>query len=236
MRIRTWLAASVPLVLVMSYVMAQRAETPPSDRDKQDVEVLPMEPVDAEELVPVQSDSEKESAGSGSSTAPTVIAGDRSNIQFADNAFPPPLPDTAWHRDAWMRNDCMRCHETGVADAPEVKHRNMPDVLMTAKCRSCHVLIPGLLPRSQREAAKEVKGKASRFDDNAFPPMMPNSESHQNAWNKDDCLMCHTRGIQGAPLIRHENLPKILLQSKCRSCHVQTRAIETPVAPKVGER
>jgi hypothetical protein len=62
---------------------------------------------------------------------------------FAEHAFPPTLSDTDYHRDAWLVLDCMDCHEEGIADAPLVQHRGMPERLLTAQCRTCHVLIPG---------------------------------------------------------------------------------------------
>ena len=68
---------------------------------------------------------------------------------FAANAFPPPIPDTAWHADAWTTYDCMDCHRDGEADAPVLQHRGMPRRLVTAHCRTCHVLIPGLEPKPQ---------------------------------------------------------------------------------------
>ena len=39
--------------------------------------------------------------------------------------------------------------------------------------------------------------------------------------------MCHESGVKGAPLIRHEGLPRLYLQAKCRTCHVQVRSGET---------
>jgi hypothetical protein len=151
-------------------------------------------------------------------------AGAEAEPVFASNAFPPTVPDTQWHRNAWYEQDCLRCHETGVHTAPVVVHRGMPDVLLTAKCRTCHVLIPGSTPRPE-----EVRGQGE-FAANAFPPMMPASESHAEAWTKDDCLMCHTTGIAGAPEIKHEGLPELLLTAKCRTCHVQVRAVDAAAA------
>jgi hypothetical protein len=142
-------------------------------------------------------------------------------VDFDDNAFPPTIPDTEWHQKAWLESNCLRCHETGVGDAPMIVHEGMPDILLSAKCRSCHVLIPGSAPRE-----KPLEGDRSPFNDDAFPPMIPNSESHNRAWTKDDCLLCHESGIHGAPIVQHEGLPKILLTAKCRSCHVQVRAVE----------
>lgn len=141
--------------------------------------------------------------------------------RFLANAFPPTVPDTEWHRDAWMQQSCLRCHETGVGDAPQVVHRGMPDILLTAKCRTCHVFIPGSKPRPKPEPAAD-----DPFAKNAFPPMIPASDYHAKAWTRDDCLLCHESGVKGAPRIVHEGLPPLLLQSKCRTCHVQVRVVE----------
>ena len=67
---------------------------------------------------------------------------------FAANAFPPPIPDTVWHENAWTAYDCLDCHAKGEADAPVLKHKGMPDRLVQAHCRTCHVLIPGLEPKT----------------------------------------------------------------------------------------
>ena len=140
--------------------------------------------------------------------------------EFAPNAFPPTVSDVEHHRDASMRNDCLRCHETGVQGATVVKHEGMPDVLLTAKCRSCHILIPGQAPAPPKQPDQE-----SAFADFAFPPMMPASVSHQDAWTKDNCLLCHETGsVRGAPAVKHRDLPRLLLKAKCRSCHVQVRS------------
>ncbi len=154
------------------------------------------------------------------------VQGSGSDVVFAENAFPPTIPDTDWHRNAWLEFNCLRCHETGVGKAPVVVHSDLPPILLSAKCRSCHVLIPGSAPKAE---AEPERGTPSPFAENAFPPMMPNSESHMRAWTKDDCLLCHESGIHGAPIILHEDLPAILLKAKCRSCHVQVRAVETVV-------
>ncbi len=151
---------------------------------------------------------------------------------FLPNAFPPTLSDTKWHADAWLRNDCLRCHETGVSDAPVVRHRGMPELLKAAKCRSCHVLEPGKRPRPPDERAERADG----FLPNAFPPMIPASPSHRNAWKRDDCRLCHENGISGAPKIVHRGMPEILKVSKCRSCHVQVRAVEAEQPPALGPR
>jgi len=145
---------------------------------------------------------------------------------FAENAFPHTIPDTEWHQNAWLELDCLRCHETGVGEAPMVVHKDLPAILLTAKCRSCHVLIPGSSPKEKPAQEEE------QFWAHAFPPMMPNSESHREAWGKDDCLLCHEAGIHRAPAVKHEDLPAVLLEAKCRSCHVQIRAVEPGKPPQ----
>lgn len=140
--------------------------------------------------------------------------------QYAADAFPPPIPDTQQHRDAWSRNDCLRCHETGVQDAPMVVHRGMAPILLRAKCRSCHVLITGYQKPPKPKPADEG------FDPDAFPPMIPASEYHLNAWTNQACLLCHESGVKKAPIVKHEGMPPVLLTAKCRSCHVQVRASE----------
>ena len=145
-------------------------------------------------------------------------------IQFAENAFPPTLSDTDWHRDGWLDIDCLRCHETAVDKAPRVRHQGMPEVLLAVKCRSCHVLIPG-------QGAEEViieQEESSLFNQDAFPPMLPNSSAHLDSWTQKDCLLCHEDGIKGAPVVKHQSqhLPRLLLKVKCRTCHVQVRAID----------
>ncbi len=157
--------------------------------------------------------------------APPAATGDG----FADHAFPPTVSDTKYHKNAWMRDDCLRCHETGVGDAPMTEHKAMPadvkPILLTAKCRSCHVLIRGQKPTPK-------KAHTGEFHEFAFPPMIPASESHKGAWTEENCLLCHESGIKGAPVVEHKAMPAdvrpILLKSKCRSCHVQVRASSIP--------
>ncbi len=145
---------------------------------------------------------------------------DKQDGEFDVGAFPPTVPDTEWHADAWWHNDCMRCHETGVGDAPELAHRGMSPILIEAKCRTCHVLIPGSKPRGAKVASVE-------FEANAFPPMIPASRSHPTAWFKDDCLLCHEEGTKGAPKLVHQGLPPVLRTAKCRTCHVQVRSVDS---------
>lgn len=155
--------------------------------------------------------------------------------QFAANAFPPTVSDAEYHQDAWYKDDCLRCHETGVKVrelkgaekkiwmATRVKHEGMEPILLKAKCRSCHVLIPG-----QAQADRAPAEEEQLFAQNAFPPMIPASESHREAWQKDNCLLCHEDGNRGAPIVKHEGMPPLLLKAKCRSCHVQVRSAAFP--------
>ena len=148
-------------------------------------------------------------------------------MQFASNAFPPTLSDTEWHRGGWDLNACLRCHETGVGKAPRVFHKNMPVVLLKAKCRSCHVLIPG----DSVDAVVVKHENDAFFDDHAFPPMLPNSKAHVDTWRTDNCMRCHEDGLKDAPVTKHasQHMPRLLLKAKCRTCHVQVRAIESAV-------
>ncbi len=150
-------------------------------------------------------------------------------VVFAENAFPPILSDTEWHRDGWLDTDCLRCHETGVEEAPQVKHEGMPAVLLSVKCRSCHVLVPG----ESADAVVIKQAVSSIFNEDAFPPMLPNSRAHIDSWTTTDCLLCHEDGTKGAPVVKHESqhLPRMLLKVKCRTCHIQVRAIDDPPPP-----
>jgi len=151
---------------------------------------------------------------------------------FAENAFPPTIPDTDWHADAWVKHDCLRCHETGVANAPMVVHKSMPGILLTAMCRSCHVIEPGKAGTMTEDKSALPADANAPYAINAFPPMLPNSESHRNAWTIEDCLLCHADGIQGAPKVQHNGLPSLYLKVKCRTCHVQVRAIDDDAPEK----
>ncbi len=166
---------------------------------------------------------------------PTVVVG-KSDIEldpetgFALAAFPPTIPDRAWHQDAWFVNDCLNCHETGVEDAPMIRHVGLPEIAFESKCRSCHVLIPG-----EANYVTDVPefDPVTGFASWAFPPMMPNNDKHEQAWGKSNCMMCHEDGTRGAPIVKHKGLPRIALVSKCRSCHVQVRSDETSPWPEV---
>ena len=65
---------------------------------------------------------------------------------FADNAFPPVLPDDDNHRqgvDSWMQETCLNCHASGRNGAPEIVHEGMSSILLDSKCRSCHTTSEG---------------------------------------------------------------------------------------------
>ena len=134
---------------------------------------------------------------------------------FAQNAFPPTMPEDSSHANAWLRQDCLNCHEEGINNAPRVAHRGMPRDLLNARCRTCH--LPG------NEALVAAEGGSLEtllFARNAFPPTLPFNKDHQGAWLRDDCLKCHQNGIAGAPKVIHEGMSSILLDAQCRSCHV----------------
>lgn len=164
---------------------------------------------------------------------PSVIVGE-SDIKldpetgFALAAFPPTIPDREWHKNAWFVNDCLSCHETGVGDAPMIRHVGLPEIVFDSKCRSCHVLIPG---EANYDTSVPEFDPETGFASWAFPPLMPNNDKHEQAWGNRNCMMCHEDGIQNAPIVKHVGLPQIALESKCRSCHVQVRSHETSPWP-----
>ncbi len=157
--------------------------------------------------------------------APSVVVGEFDieidpETGFAMAAFPPTIPDREWHRDAWLVNNCLDCHETGVQEAPMIRHKGLPEITYQSKCRTCHVLIPG--NTDYTDYTEKVED--TEFASWAFPPMIPNNENHDQAWGKNNCLLCHDDGIRGAPVVKHEGLPRMALKSKCRTCHVQIRS------------
>ena len=66
---------------------------------------------------------------------------------FAPGAFPPTVSDMDYHRRSWTRVDCLACHETGIQEAPVMRHVSVPALAKDAKCRTCHVFIAGSQPR-----------------------------------------------------------------------------------------
>ena len=68
----------------------------------------------------------------------TNLAGEEVQV-FLANAFPPTLPVDESHAAAWLRTDCLQCHQWGSAQAPKVRHHGMSKLLLKANCRSCHV-------------------------------------------------------------------------------------------------
>jgi Cytochrome c554 and c-prime len=156
---------------------------------------------------------------------PSVVVGESDitidpETGFAVAAFPPTIPDREWHQNAWLKNNCLDCHETGVGDSPMIRHKGLPRITYQSKCRSCHVLVPG-------KTDYVPKVEESPFESWAFPPMLPNNDNHAKAWGKRDCLMCHESGVKDAPVVKHEGLPRLTLRSKCRTCHVQIRSQTT---------
>jgi hypothetical protein len=135
---------------------------------------------------------------------------------FLVNAFPPMLPGSEMHEGAWLRDDCILCHETGVAGAPLIRHRGLPELLRQAKCRSCHVA-----PDPDAGELTDLLGNVvAQFEVDAFPPTLPSDESHSDPWMRQDCLLCHKWGVGLAPKVRHNGMSELLLQAKCRTCHL----------------
>ncbi|MCL4489844.1 MAG: hypothetical protein M1570_17205 [Chloroflexi bacterium] len=58
---------------------------------------------------------------------------------FAAHAFPPVIPDKPQHQNAWLVTDCLGCHKDGIGEAPKLVHKDLPDLYLTANCRTCHV-------------------------------------------------------------------------------------------------
>ncbi|MCP5020776.1 MAG: hypothetical protein GY930_03275 [bacterium] len=133
---------------------------------------------------------------------------------FAQNAFPPTMPEDSSHADAWLKDDCLKCHEDGSNGATRVSHRGMSRALLQSRCRTCHV------PDNKALATAEGSLEELLFARNAFPPTLPNDKDHQGAWLRDDCLKCHQGGIARAPKVQHEGMSSILLEAQCRTCHV----------------
>ncbi len=210
------------------------AEAPVAEtRPVETVTPTPAEPSEPPVVQPAAAEEPRqEPPAETESTVPLEIPVEETaqEPEYSSNAFPPVMPDTDRHQRAWVRHDCLRCHETGVELAPLVKHAGMPEILLQAKCRTCHTLIPGTPVPPKAPPTEEEQ----LFSGGAFPPMIPASGSHTAAWAKDDCLLCHEDGTRGAPIIEHKGLPKILLQAKCRTCHVQVRTVEAskPTLPR----
>lgn len=134
---------------------------------------------------------------------------------YAGDAFPPTMPEDSSHTNAWLRQDCLSCHEDGINGATRVAHRGMSRDLMKARCRTCH--LPG---NKALAAAEGASLEELLFAKNAFPPTLPFNQDHQGAWLRDDCLKCHQNGIAGAPKVIHKGMSELLLEAQCRSCHV----------------
>ena len=137
-----------------------------------------------------------------------ALATDHPRAPFEATAFPPTLPFDDNHRNAWLRDDCILCHENGIAKAPLVQHAGMSSALLGARCRTCHVVSPPPVPGEVNFARR------------AFPPTLPADPSHDNAWLRDDCLQCHATGVDSAPKVIHQGMADLLLKARCRSCHL----------------
>ncbi len=146
-----------------------------------------------------------------------------SDGQFARNAFPPPLPDTDLHTDAWGRKDCLLCHTWNVMEAPYVRHEGMPKILLTANCRTCHVMI--------KDADAGEEG-GTKFMRNAFPPTLPDDKDHADPWLKKGCMDCHEAGKDDAQAVRHDGMSDVLLKASCRTCHVMIRTRDVAGKPE----
>ena len=67
------------------------------------------------------------------------------------------------------------------------------------------------------------------FAKGAFPPVIPDKPWHKDAWYITDCMGCHADGLGTAPKVVHKDLPEVLLQVNCRTCHVAISEEATPV-------
>ena len=65
--------------------------------------------------------------------------GNSRDAGFVEGAFPPTLSNKEYHTKSWTRTDCLTCHETGVQEAPKLKHVSVPELAAEVKCRTCHV-------------------------------------------------------------------------------------------------
>ncbi len=55
----------------------------------------------------------------------------------------------------------------------------------------------------------------------AFPPVLSDTDYHEDSWTRDDCLTCHEKGKDDAPITKHESgIVDHAKDAKCRTCHV----------------
>ncbi len=164
--------------------------------------------------------------GSPSPAEPVGPAQEAAFDGFDEHAFPPTLPVDEAHVSAWTPENCLLCHEEGTQGAPVVQHTGMSPVLLSASCRTCHV--PGAQVSSAGPATGPASGLASEasvsFSGNAFPPVLPHDTSHEGAWERTDCLLCHQDGASDAPRVQHEGMSRLLLKARCRTCHLPSVA------------
>ncbi len=161
--------------------------------------------------------------GNGDVAQAQQVSNPETFTAFEQDAFPPLLPNTEDHANAWTNDNCLMCHENGVGQAPKIVHKDMSLILLKARCRTCHLWIP--MDENDFEGESFEKPAANRvmvdgFTDNAFPPLLPGDEVHAGAWLKSDCMFCHEKGVRESPVVEHAGMSDILLQARCRSCHL----------------
>ena len=58
----------------------------------------------------------------------------------------------------------------------------------------------------------------------AFPPVLTDTDYHENSWTRDDCMKCHEKGQEDAPIVEHKSgIVDHATEAKCRTCHVYVR-------------
>ena len=207
--IRRIAIVSVSSALLFAAACAGAEKEPAKEPAKGDqVPVEPGAPVAADSSDSAAGDQVVDTASVSVDVPAQVVAAAHSEVEFASFAFPPTLPRDDSHVNAWLRKDCIMCQETGIAGAPVVQHRGMSSALLGAQCRTCHVV-------AGAPSAGEVT-----FLRRAFPPTLPMDVSHENSWLRDDCLKCHEAGLDGAPQVRLQGMAELLLEARCRSCHL----------------
>ncbi len=120
----------------------------------------------------------------------------------------PPIPHPLEARD-----ECLACHETGAAGAPQIPsdhvgrpnnicqgcHQPEAPASVRKNCLDCHILPEGSMAPEEGAAAGGV-------------PTIPHAlERH------DDCLACHQDGVGGAPRIPGDHADRT--NDVCQTCH-----------------
>lgn len=135
----------------------------------------------------------------------------------------------------------LACQSDGDSDANVDGIEIVEEVPPSAAARTTSRGAGPRVPDETQVAAIAIDGAdISGLDDegfasNAFPPMLSNSDHHQNAWLRNDCLLCHADGLVGAPLVKHRGMSKVLLEANCRSCHVTADPDAGPLTNLMGE-